>query len=83
MEQVFKTVIVDDEESAIDNLSFELRRYTCISVEGSARSGVTGVKLIEKVKPDLLFLDVELPDMSGMDVVAKLHDRVSWDMRRR
>ena len=81
MEQVFRTIIVDDEESAIDNLCFELRRYVYVSVEGTARTGATGLKLIEKVKPDLLFLDVELPDMSGMDVVARLQDRISWDMR--
>lgn len=81
MEQVFRTIIVDDEESAIDNLCFELRRYVYVSVEGTARTGATGLKLIEKVKPDLLFLDVELPDMSGMDVVARLRDRISWDMR--
>lgn len=81
MEQVFRTVIVDDEESAIENLCFELRRYVYVSVEGAARTGTAGLKLIEKVKPDLLFLDVELPDMSGMDVVSKLRDRISWDMR--
>lgn len=81
MEQVFKTVIVDDEESAIDNLSFELRRYPYVSVEGTARNGVTGLRLIEKMKPDLVFLDVELPDMSGMDVLARLRDRITWTMR--
>lgn len=81
MEQVFRTIIVDDEESAIDNLCFELRRYAYVSVEGTARTGLTGLKLIEKVKPDLLFLDVELPDMSGMDVVSRMRDRISWDMR--
>lgn len=81
MEQVFRTIIVDDEESAIDNLCFELRRYAYVSVEGTARTGLTGLKLIEKVKPDLLFLDVELPDMSGMDVVSRMRDRISWNMR--
>lgn len=81
MEQLIRTVIIDDEESAIDNLCFELRRYANITVKGTARTGVMGVKLIEKVKPDLLFLDVELPDMSGMDVVAKLRDHISWNMR--
>lgn len=81
MEQIFRTVIVDDEESAIDNLSFELQRYSYVSVEGTARTGSLGLKVIEKTKPDLLFLDVELPDMTGMDVLARLRDRITWNMR--
>ena len=47
MEQIFRTVIVDDEESAIDNLSFELQRYSYVSVEGTARTGSLGLKVIE------------------------------------
>ena len=81
MEQTFKTVIVDDEESAIDNLSFELRRYPYVAVEGMARTGSVGLKIIEKIKPDLLFLDVELPDMTGMDVLSRLRERITWNMR--
>lgn len=76
-----KTVIVDDDESAVDSLCFELKQYNSVSVEGIARTGAAGIKLIEKVKPDLLFLDVELPDMLGMDVVMKLREWMSWSMR--
>ena len=76
-----KIVIVDDDDSAIDNLSFELKRYDWISVEGIARTGAAGIRMIEKVRPDLLFLDVELPDMRGMDVVVKLREALSWNMR--
>lgn len=75
MEKI-KAIIVDDEESAIDNLSFELEKYDFISIEGTARNGVAGIKLIERVHPDLVFQDVELPDMSGMDMIAKAHDKM-------
>lgn len=81
MEQMFRTVIIDDEESAIDNLSFELRRYPYVVVEGMGRTGSVGLKVIEEIKPDLLFLDVELPDMTGMDVLARLRERITWNMR--
>lgn len=80
MEQMFRTVIIDDEESAVDNLSFELRRYPYVVVEGTARTGNVGLRVIEKIKPDLLFLDVELPDMTGMDVLARLRERITWNM---
>ena len=81
MEKVYRTVIIDDEESAIDNLCFELQRYSYISVEGKAKTGTLGLKIIERVRPDLVFLDVELPDMLGMDVVARLEGYVSWNMK--
>ncbi len=59
MEKVYRTVIIDDEESAIDNLCFELQRYSYISVEGKAKTGTLGLKIIERVRPDLVFLDVK------------------------
>ena len=37
-----------------------------------ARNGANGRKLLEKVHPDLLFLDVELPDMKGMELLEQL-----------
>lgn len=76
-----KTVIVDDDESSVDSLCFELKHYDSISVEGIAHTGIAGIKLIEKIKPDLVFLDVELPDMLGMDVIMKLREGLSWSMR--
>ena len=63
MNDKIKAVIIDDEETAIDNLCFELKKYQWISVDGIARNGKSGIRLIEKERPDLLFLDVELPDI--------------------
>lgn len=65
MNNKMRAVIIDDEETAIDNLCFELKKYQWISVEGIACNGKAGIRLIEKERPDLLFLDVELPDMRG------------------
>lgn len=75
-----RAVIVDDEETAIDNLCFELKKYQWISVEGIARNGKAGIRLIEKERPDLLFLDVELPDMLGMDLAIRIHEIQNWEM---
>ena len=46
MEKVYRTVIIDDEESAIDNLCFELQRYSYILVEGKAKTGTLGLKIM-------------------------------------
>lgn len=80
MNDKMKAVIVDDEETAIDNLCFELKKYPWISVDGIAHNGKSGIRLIEKAHPDLLFLDVELPDMLGMDLAIRVHEIQSWDM---
>lgn len=55
MNDKIKAVIIDDEETAIDNLCFELKKYQWISVDGIARNGKSGIRLIEKERPDLLF----------------------------
>lgn len=59
----YKVAIVDDDEVALENLSFELGKDARFSLKGTARNGKQGKKLIAKVQPDLLFLDVEMPDM--------------------
>lgn len=58
----YKVAIVDDDEVALENLSFELGKDARFFLKGTARNGKQGKKLIAKVQPDLLFLDVELPD---------------------
>ena len=52
MNDKIKAVIIDDEETAIDNLCFELKKYQWISVDGIARNGKSGIRLIEKERPD-------------------------------
>lgn len=80
MEKIYRVLIVDDEEGAISNLCYELKNYNCVSVIGQAHTGREGLKQVEAMRPDVLFLDVELPDCTGMEVVEKLRDIVSWQM---
>ena len=77
----YKVIIVDDDEVSLENLSFELRKDARFSLEGTARNGRKGKKLITKVQPDLLFLDVEMPDMTGLDLLQEMRDNVAWNMR--
>lgn len=71
METKMKVVIIDDEESAIDNLCFLLKKYEGVSVVGVARTGAAGLKLVQKAKPELLFLDV----------ATRLRGTVDWQMK--
>lgn len=77
----YKVVIVDDDEVSLENLSFELKKDARFSLEGIARNGKQGKKLIAKVQPDLLFLDVEMPDMTGMELLQEMRENIAWNMR--
>ena len=58
----YKVIIVDDDDVALENLTFELSKDVRFSLEKTARNGKQAKKVITKVQPDLLFLDVEMPD---------------------
>lgn len=77
----FRVVIVDDDNVSLENLDFSLRKDTRFQVEGVARNGKQGKKVITKVRPDLLFLDVEMPDMTGMELLQDIRDSISWNMK--
>ena len=77
----YKVAIVDDDELSLDNLVFGLQKFENFHLEGTARNGVSGKKLIAKVRPDLLFLDVELPDMRGMDLLDSIRESLTWGMK--
>lgn len=81
MDKLYKVIIIDDDEFSADNLCLELKKYSHLSVEGVARNGANGKKLLDKVHPDLLFLDVELPDMKGMELIEQIKGSVTWNMQ--
>ena len=77
----YSVVIVDDDDVSLENLRFALRDDSRFSLEGTARNGRQGRKVIARVHPELLFLDVEMPDMTGMQLLQEMRDSISWNMR--
>ncbi len=69
---MYKVVIIDDERAAIDILMRKLSGYKEYEVVGMAQDGESGLRLVEDEQPDVLFLDVEMPDMSGIDFLGRL-----------
>jgi two-component system LytT family response regulator len=65
-------MIVDDEPLARSNLSVLLRRDPEITIVGECGSGVDAAEAIRCAKPDLLFLDIQMPECDGFDVLALL-----------
>jgi two-component system LytT family response regulator len=67
-----RTAIVDDEPLARSNLSVLLRRDPEIEIVSECGSGVDAPKEIRRTQPDLLFLDVQMPECDGFDVLELL-----------
>ena len=80
-EEKYKVVIVDDERAAIDVLRRELEPYREFEVKGIAGNGAKGKKMIMELHPDLLFLDVELPDTLGLNLLSEIREDILWDMK--
>jgi two-component system LytT family response regulator len=65
-------LIVDDEALARRGLTLRLRNIGDIEIIGEARNGREALKAINEQKPDIVFLDIQMPGMNGFDVVREL-----------
>jgi two-component system LytT family response regulator len=65
-------VVVEDEREARLNLQDYLRGVDWIQVVAEARDGREAVEVVDRLRPDLLFLDVQLPEMDGLAVLQRL-----------
>ena len=65
-----KALIIEDEQKSREMLSEILKKYyPQIAILGLAKNVAEAVELIEKTKPNLLFLDISMPDGTGFDVL--------------
>jgi two-component system LytT family response regulator len=69
---MLRTIIIDDEQLARQRLKRLLSIYTEINIIAEAENGAEGLKLIDAQKPDLIFLDIEMPLLNGFEMLAKL-----------
>ena len=67
-----KTLIVDDEPLARERVRRFLRDETEIEIVGEAANGAEAIDFIEKEKPELVFLDIQMPEKNGFDVIKSL-----------
>jgi two-component system LytT family response regulator len=70
-----RTIVVDDEPLARDRLLKLLRASPEVEVIGEAADGLDAVALIRRAKPDLVFLDVQMPELDGFGVLSALDDK--------
>ena len=68
------TIVVDDEQLACDELAYLLRDFEEVEVIATGSNGLQAVELIQKLTPDVVFLDVHMPGLDGMGVVRRLKE---------
>jgi len=65
-------IIIDDEPDSIRLLEMYLRQFTSIKVIGKETVAKKGLELAKEMLPELVFLDIDMPDMNGLIVAAKI-----------
>ncbi len=76
MSLLYKAIIIDDEPAArrlMRNLLLE--HADAVEVIGEAGNGREAIEKIESLKPDLIFLDIQMPDLTGFEVIEKLQHK--------
>ena len=76
-QRLVKVFIVDDNAEAIMVLRLMLEKNYSVRVVGTANDAETAVEDIVKTEPNLIFLDVELPTMSGLDFCTLILNKIS------
>ena len=71
------TLIVDDEKPASDELTYLLKDFPDVEVVATGANGLEAIDLIQKLEPELVFMDVQMPGLDGMGVLRRLREQSS------
>ncbi|MBL0155379.1 MAG: response regulator [Chitinophagaceae bacterium] len=73
---MLKAIIIDDEQKGRMALKQKLHDYCSnVQVIGEAENGETGIDLINRLEPDIVFLDIEMPRMDGFEMLHLLPEK--------
>ena len=75
MSDPLRVMVVDDEQLARDELCYQLDRLGDVEVVAQAGNGFEALAAADRVDPDLVFLDIQMPGLSGFEVARRLLDR--------
>lgn len=67
-----RTVLVDDEPLALRGLRIRLEPFADLEITGEAANGREAIRLIRESRPDLVFLDIQMPGFNGFEVIKAL-----------
>jgi len=72
MNMSYKVIIIEDEEPATDLIKFFLAEHPEFKLLAECSNGFEGVKMVQDMKPDLIFLDIQMPKLTGFEVLELL-----------
>jgi len=71
-----RLIIVDDHIFFIEMLEIFLQRYDCYDVVGVANDALGAMEKARDTQPDLILLDINLPDRNGLDIIPELRQTI-------
>ena len=79
---MFSVLIVDDEEPVLESYEFMLKAFSeeagnksPFTIAGKARNGYEALRLIHEIKPDLVFMDINIPGLDGLAVLEEVYKK--------
>lgn len=79
MSDKIRVVLIDDHSLVLDGLKTRLQRSDNIEVVGDAGNGKTGIEVVAKLMPDIVLMDINMPEMNGIEaaeILAEQHSDV-------
>jgi DNA-binding LytR/AlgR family response regulator len=70
-----KCLLVDDEPPAVDLITTYIERVGDLEIVGKCSNAIEAFGFLQKMKVDILLLDIQMPKMTGLDLIRSLHDR--------
>jgi two-component system LytT family response regulator len=75
-----RCILIDDETNSLEMMEWLLKTYCPqVKIEAMCHAAADGIKAIEQYKPDLVFLDIEMPHMNGFDMLEQF-DKLTFDV---
>jgi two-component system LytT family response regulator len=71
---MIKAIIIDDEKHCIVTLKHLLKQFDAIDVVATTQDSTGAKRLIDEHQPNLIFLDIEMPEMNGFDVISQFEN---------
>ena len=78
---MLKVIIIDDEQLARSLLRNYLSEIEGIDIIGEYENGFEGLKGIAKLKPDLIFLDIQMPKLNGFEMLELMDEMIRGVLR--
>ncbi len=77
MNNKIRVLLVDDHSLVLDGLKIRLQRSGIIDVVGEASDGLSGIEAAERLQPDVILMDINMPSMNGIEATEILVERNS------